>query len=134
MATTMLSERLAEQSFAIDLKDVGFGMRDVDDGRTVRCLLIKKALIDLYNGSAKRRAFSKFADIKSMPQNRRSRNRSHLIKAFDEAHSLRVSTISLAIDKSVECYWCAELSRGIYVVAKDVKTLVATARDLTNVS
>jgi hypothetical protein len=44
-------ERLAEQSFEIDLEGVGFGMRDVDDGRTVRCLLTQEALTDMYAAS-----------------------------------------------------------------------------------
>jgi uncharacterized protein DUF1488 len=44
-------ERLAEQSFAIDLEGVGFGMRDVDDGRTVRCLLTQESLTDVYKAS-----------------------------------------------------------------------------------
>jgi hypothetical protein len=44
-------ERLAEQSFAIELEGVGFAMRDVEDGRTVRCLLTQGALADVYNAS-----------------------------------------------------------------------------------
>jgi len=49
METMMPLERLAEQSFAINLEGVVFGMRDVDDGQTVRCLLTQEALTDVYN-------------------------------------------------------------------------------------
>jgi hypothetical protein len=50
MENTMPLERLAEQPFPIDLQGVGFWMRDVDDGRTVRCLLTQEALADVLSG------------------------------------------------------------------------------------
>jgi Protein of unknown function (DUF1488) len=43
--------RLAEHTFAVELEGVGFGMRDVDDSRTVRCLLTHEALADVFNAS-----------------------------------------------------------------------------------
>ena len=64
MENTMPLERLAEQSFPIDLQGVGFWMRDVDDGRIVRCLLTQEALTDMYN------AFRQMLWLRAFEENR----------------------------------------------------------------
>ena len=42
-------ERLGEETFKANPEGVLFGMRDVEDGRTVPCLLTQAALADLLN-------------------------------------------------------------------------------------
>jgi len=55
-------ERLTEHTFEVDLEGVGFGMRDVDDNRTVRCLLTQEALTDVFKASDRSRWLGAFRE------------------------------------------------------------------------